>query len=180
MKSLTSLLFGLILISCNQTQQQTSKSKASSHELTRQPCIERMVSWNYQKKDFKDSLISLRQLNQLDTNTLIICGSFFPELELKMYKYFKESIDVFNGKIRSSLLGITKHSDSTFVVNYSLLIDSTQQAVEMRRLLVKDGEVIGINVIPTIFNGFTSIEEFNQPIEEGSDVIIEEAEPNKR
>lgn len=160
MKLLAYLLLGLSLISCNETHQERSSTDDNSNDIVRQPCFDRMVSWNYSKKDFKDSLISLRQLNPLDSNTLIICGSFFPDLELKMYEYFKESINVFNGKIRSSLLGITKSSDSTFVVNYSLLIDSTQQVVEMRRLLLKDGEVIGINMLPTIFNGFTSIEDY--------------------
>lgn len=178
---LTLNFIALLLVSCGQVEQRAETQASSLTEINLsqpEPCQTRTVKWNISKMDFIDTVVSIRQLNTIDTNKLVICNNYRPDLERRTFELtqLEQLVKWADGNIRTSLLGINQNTDSTLIAHYYLMVDSSLQVVEMQRfLLANNGEVIGINVMPNIVEGFIPIAEFNKPdIDLVDCVIIEE------
>ena len=128
-------------------------------------CYSINIQLNINEKIFKDTVIMVRNYIEKIDEKRIICNDLIVENEIhKMIwecEYIKSYLTYQNKMNKFSLLLCRLDSQKNIIAFYFLSDRKTKKTVEMTRFKIANNKIVGINILPNIYEGFVPIDEFD-------------------
>jgi hypothetical protein len=127
-------------------------------------CYSEKIRLNIKDKIFKDTVVQFRNyIKNLDDKRIMCSGKFYDnKLEKLIWecKYISVYLQSQNRLNRFSIVTFKKSNKKVTIVSYYMCNRKTRETLELIRFKVVNYKITGINIFPVLFEGFTSIEEF--------------------
>ena len=137
---------------------------------TQSKCYSEKIRLNIKNKEFKDTLILVRNyIDKLDEKR-IICNNLTVDRGIDKLIFESEYISTYltyqNRMNKFSIISYNFDYQNKIIVSYFLSDRKTKEAVEMVRFKIANRKIVGINMLPGIYERFMPINEFdNQKID---------------
>lgn len=132
-------------------------------------CYKERIQWNIKENQFKDTVVLFRNyINNCDDKRVICDDIFFDKTLEKLIwdcKYLETYIKYQNKLNKYSFISYRKDKAGKSIVSFYLCDVKTKESTEMCRLKIDEYRIVGINILPCCFDGYTPIEEFDHPKE---------------
>ena len=133
-------------------------------------CYSDKIRLNTKNKEFKDTLILVRNYIDKIDEKRIICNSLIVDKDIDKLilecKYIKTYLTYQNKMNKFSIVSYKLDNQNNIIAGYFLSDRKTKETVEMVRFKIANKKIIGINILPNIYEGFVPIDEFdNQKID---------------
>jgi hypothetical protein len=125
---------------------------------------------NTKEKEFKDTLVMVRNYIDKIDEKRIICNDLIVDNGIYKLiwecKYIMTYLTYQNKMNKFSIVSYRLENQNNMIASYLLCDRKTKETVEMIRFKIANKKIIGINVLPNIYDGFVPIDEFdNQKID---------------
>lgn len=155
------LIISLILIICINSIcfSQTNLDKSKND------CYSDKIRLNTKENEFKDTIVMLR--NYIDTidEKRIICNNLILDNDIYKLiwecKYINAYLTYQNRMNKYSIVSFILDNHNNIIASYFLCDRKTKKMVEMIRFKIANKNIIGINILPNIYDGFIPIDEFD-------------------
>jgi hypothetical protein len=115
----------------------------------------------------KDTVINFRNYISNDSSKRIICNQFIPNQTIEKLIWESQYLQnwlTYNKRInKCSILSLEYLSNNQILARHYLCDITSKETFEKTRFLIRNNEIIGINIFPGISEEFVPIEEFNAP-----------------
>ena len=127
------------------------------------------IRWNIKEQQFKDTVVLFRNfINSQNDKRIISDGKVFDRTlekliwdckHIEIYLKYQKRLNKF------SFISYRKDKTGKSIVSFYLCDIKTKETTEMCRFQIENYRIIGINILPCCYDGFTPIEEFEHPKE---------------
>jgi len=135
---------------------------------SRDSCYSEKIRLNIHGKTLKDTVVLFRNfINGLEDKR-VICSSKLPSEDIEKLIWDCKYISIFlayQKKLNKfSILSFKMLSETNILAYYYLCDRKTGEAVEMTRFRIENRKIVGINVMPNIYDGFVPIDEYDNQL----------------
>lgn len=127
-------------------------------------CYYDSIRLNTKGKEFKDTVVMVRNYIDKMDEKRIICNDLIVDNEIYQLIWESKYIETYllyqNKMNKFSVVSIRLDHQNNHIASYYLCDRKTKKTVEMMRFNVANKKIIGINVLPNIYDGFVPIDEF--------------------
>jgi hypothetical protein len=133
-------------------------------------CYSDKIRLNTKQKEFKDTVVMVRNYIDKIDEKRIICNDLIVDNDIYKLiwecKYIKTYLMCQNKMNKFSIVSDRLDNQNNMIASYFLCDRKTKETVEMIRFKIANKKIIGINVLPNVYDGFVTIDEFdNQKID---------------
>lgn len=118
-------------------------------------------------KKYKDTVLSFRNSIEGNDEKRVVCNSLNIDKDIEDLIWKSQHIAVYlesqNNANMFSFILYNTDNHKNIIAKYFWCDRESNKAVEMKRFLVKNKKITGINVLPGIFKDFIPIEEYEKP-----------------
>jgi hypothetical protein len=123
------------------------------------------IQWNVKEQNFKDTIVLFRNyIKDLDDKRLI-CNDNFIDIKIEKLiwgcKYISVLLEYQKRLNKFSIFSYQNSGKNEIIAKFYLCDRITKRTVEHLRLKIINYKIVGINVLPGIFEGFIQIEDFD-------------------
>lgn len=130
-------------------------------------CYSYQIRLNIKEKEFKDTVVMLRNYVNETDDKRIICNSVTVEDNINKLvwecKYIETYLTYQNKQNKFSILSYSIDNQSNIIASYFLSNRKTKETIEMMRFKIFNDRIVGINIFPNIYDDFVPIEEYDKP-----------------
>lgn len=129
-------------------------------------CYREKIRLNTTAKEYKDTLVLLRNYIVKNDEKRIICNNMIIDEKMNHMvwksKYLEVSLEFQNRHNRFSIIQYKIDNQRDTIVSYYTCERKTKETVEMTRFKIAHNKISEINILPGIVNVFTPVEEFDK------------------
>lgn len=122
------------------------------------------IRLNTKGKEFKDTLVVFRNYIEDTDDKRIICSDLTIDSDIYRLiwecKYIKTYLKYQYKMNKFSIVSCKLDNQNNMIASYYLCDRKTKETVEIQRLKISNKKIIGINILPNIYDGFVQIHEF--------------------
>jgi hypothetical protein len=133
-------------------------------------CYNDKIRLNTKGIEFKDTVVMFRNYIEKIDEKRIICNNLIVNKDIDKLilesKYISTYLTYQNKMNKFSIVAYKLDNQNNIIASYFLSDRKTKETIEMVRFKIANKKIIGINILPKIYEGFVPIDEFdNQDIE---------------
>ena len=169
--TITAILFCTVMFLFNFHLKSQNNSNSTSIDVNtsiNKGYSEKIFLYLVKTKEYKDTILTFRNYINGNDKKRIVCNNLIIDKDIEDLIWGCKHIELYlscqQDMNKFSFISYIADNQNNTIVKYFLCDRESMKAVEMKRFLIKDKRIIGINIAPDMFEGhtFTPIEEFEK------------------
>ena len=119
-------------------------------------------------KEYKDTVFTFRNYIMGNDEKQIVCNGLNVDKDIEKLiwecKYLEVYLEFQNNLNKFSIVSYKiDNKKNNIIASYFLCDRESKETIEMRRFLIANKKIVGINIFPSFVKGFLPIEEYDKP-----------------